>query len=513
MQEKIDIPDLDQINDLATAKFLLKHVVAALEAQTRALEAQTQTIEQLRLELSELKRSLFGQKSERVVPIDREISRHRRKRESEQERAERLAKSKAKRDERRAKRRERVPTEVIEHPVVADACNQCGASLEGAASVADEVSEEYEYVPAQVVRREHHRHRIVCACGTFHYGEPPQRVVEGGRYGPGLHAHVVVSKCADSIPLDRLARRLRRNGAPTPKSTLCDLFHRSAELLEPIADRVLALVAASSHINADETSIRVQKKDECRRAYFWDFIAPDEAGHTLVAYRFSPSRSGETPIDVLGESTGVLQVDGYTGYNQVTTPNKRTRAGCWAHARRKFFAAFEHTPDQARHALDLIRQLYEVEYEAAELDVLGRDRHKALRRAKSGQILTTFYEWAESERDKHRPKSALGLALRYAINQRDSLERFIDDPKIRLDNNIAEQHLRLIALGRKNFLFLGNNDAGRNLAVLQTLVSTCLANKVNPQAYLADVLLRIADHPRRDIDALLPWNWAQESAA
>ena len=513
MEENIDIPDLEQIHDLATAKFLLKHVVAALEAQTRALEAQTRTIEELRHEIGELKRALFGKKSERVVPVEREISARQRREETPEQRAARMAEAQRKRDDRRTQRRKAVPTEVVEHPVVEEMCDACGASLDDAASVADEVSEEYEYVPARIVRREHHRQRVVCACGAFHYGEVPKRVIEGGLYGPGLHAHVVVSKCADSMPLDRLSRRVRRAGAPLSRSTLCDLFHRSAELLAPLADRILALVAESSHINADETSIRVQDKKVCRRAYLWDFIATDDAGHTLVAYRFSADRSGETPIRVLGQSTGVLQVDGYTGYNQVTTPEKRTRAGCWAHARRKFFDAIEQTPDQAQHALDLIRGLYEVEYEAAGNGALGSERHAALRRTRSRALLRSFYRWAEDERAKHRPTSPLGVAIRYAINQRASLERFIEDPKIRLDNNIAEQHLRLIALGRKNFLFLGHDDAGRNLAVLQTLVSTCIANDVNPQAYLADVLMRVAEHPHRELDALLPWRWASETRA
>ncbi len=506
MEEVIDIPELDEVNDLATAKFLLKHVV-------RALEAQTQTLEVLRHEIADLKRALFGQKSERVVPVDREIRARQRAEETDEDRAAREQEARDKRNERRGKRRASLATEVVEHPVAVESCEACGASLAEAAQVADEISEEYEFVPARVIRREHHRHRVVCACGQFHCEQAPTPVIEGGLYGPGLHAHVVVSKCADSIPLDRLARRLRRAGAPLPKSTLCDLFHRTAELVAPLSARVLDLVAQASHINADETSVRVQSKKVCRRAYLWDFISTDEQGHTLVAYRYSPSRSGQTPVEVLGDSTGVLQVDGYTGYNQVTTPDKRTRAGCWAHARRKFFDALESKPDEANHAIDLIRQLYEHEYEAAGLDILGSDKHRALRRTKSRAVVGAFYEWSESEVDKHRPKSPLAKALRYAINQREALQRFLDDPKIRLDNNIAEQHLRLIALGRKNFLFVGNDEAGGNLATLQTLVSTCIANDVNPQSYLADVLMRIADHPQSEIDALLPWRWAATQAA
>lgn len=506
MEERIDIPDLDAVQDLGTAKFLLKYIVAAAESQSKTIEKLTLTIEQLTQKITELERALFGQKSERVVPVDREIAKKQRETETPEEAEARKAKARARREARKEKRRETSTTEVIVH-ATPETCSRCGLSLEDADDLADEVSEEYEYVPAQVVRREHRRQRKVCSCGCFAIGAAPARVVEGGLYGPGLHAHVAVAKCADSIPLDRQARAFKRAGVPLSKSTLCDLFHRDAELLGLLASRALELVVAASHVNADETSLKVQQKNECRRAFVWTFIAKDDAGHMMVAYRFSPDRSGETPIDVLGESTGVLQVDGYTGYNQVTTPDKRERAGCWSHARRKFFEARATAPDEANHAIELIRGIYEVEYAAAEKEILGTDKHRSLRTTKSRAIVNELYDWATAQKEKQRPKSPLGVALRYLINQRQTLERFLDDPKIRLDNNIAEQHLRLIALGRKNFLFVGHDEAGANLATLQTLVSSCLANEVNPQAYLTDVLRRIDSTPRAELDSLLPWNW------
>ncbi len=169
---------------------------------------------------------------------------------------------------------------------------------------------------------------------------------------------------------------------------------------------------------------------------------------------------------MLGESTGVLQVDGYTGYNQVTTPKKRKRAGCWAHARRKYFEAITTKPDEAHHAIDLIREIYEVEYVAAEKSILGTEKHRALRTTQSRAKVDALMQWAEDQKPKHNPQGPLGKALKYTLNQRRPLERFLDDPKVRLDNNIAEQHLRLIALGRKNFLFVGHDEAGRNLATL-----------------------------------------------
>jgi transposase len=513
MEESFDIPDLDQINDLGSAKFMLGLLLKSSNQQAQTISNLSATIDQLRHELAEMSRALFGQKSERVVPVDREIARRVRAAETPEQVAERVAKSKAKRDGKREKRRDETPTEVVEHPVEALNCEGCGASLEHADALADEVTEEFEFVPMRVIRREHRRQRLVCSCGCFAKGSLPIRVVEGCLYGPGLHAHVVVAKCVYSTPLDRQARGFKAAGVPLSKSSLCDAFHRAAQALAPLADEILRQVAGSSHINADETSIKVQSVRECRRGFMWDFIAKNDSFQTLVAYRYSPNRSGHTPIEVLGDSTGVLQVDGYTGYNKVTTPEKRDRAGCWAHARRKFFAALETTPELAEHAIDLIRQIYEVEYEAAENDFLGSEKHRALRNTKSRKLVDEFMAWATEQKTQQRPKSPLGVALTYVVNQKKTLELFLNDPKIRLDNNVAEQHLRLIALGRKNFLFVGNDEAGRNLATLQTLVSTCLANDINPQSYLTDVLLRIQDHPQSKIVELLPWNWAAEPSS
>lgn len=379
----------------------------------------------------------FLVRSPSVPDLKRDLNASQKKKETPEERAKRLERSKEKREKTRQSRRDETPTEIVEHAIVETECAQCGGSLEAADDLSPEVSEEYEYVPARVIRREHHRERKVCKCGCFAIAAAPERLVEGGLYGPGLHAHVVIAKCADSLPLDRQARAFSRAHVPLSKSTLCDLFHRSAEVLSPLSQRILELIASSSHVNADETSLKVQATGECRRAFVWDFIATHD-NHTMVAYRFSADRSGQTPIKVLGDSTGVLQVDGFTGYNQVTTPDKRERAGCWAHARRKYFGALDSAPDEAQWAIDKIREIYEVEYLAAEKKVIGKPQHLTLRKAKSKELVEELMTWADDQKPKHRPKSPLGAALTYTLNQRKSLERFLTDPKIRLDNNTSD---------------------------------------------------------------------------
>jgi len=506
MEESFDIPDLDSVQDLATAKFLLEIVSRAAAQQSETIAQLTATIELLREELAEFKRALLGPKTERVVPVDREIRKKARENETPEEREARLERTRQQRAAAKEKRRESLESQTVEHPVD-DMCQQCGLSLEGAGVLEPEVSEEYEYVPPRVIRRIHRRQRKVCTCGCFAIGDAPVRVVDGCIYGPGLHAHVVIAKCLDSIPLERQSRTFARVDVPMSPSSLCDQFHRGAALMQPIAQRILELIAGSSHVNADETSIKVQDKGECRRCYVWDFIATDDDGHMMVAYRFSADRSGATPVEVLGQTTGVLQVDGYTGYNHVTTPDTRSRAGCWSHARRKFFHAIATSPDEAHTAIDFIREFYEVEYDAVGRKILGTERHLALRRTITRDAVDRFYEWVAGVQTRARPKSKLGEALTYVTNQRAALELFLDDAKVALDNNVSERQLRLIALGRKNFLFVGNESAGANLAINQTIVSTCVANGLNPFDYYADVLIRIQTHPASALDELLPWNW------
>jgi transposase len=287
---------------------------------------------------------------------------------------------------------------------------------------------------------------------------------------------------------------------------MTELFHRAGELLRPLAARILALVAASDVVLADETSmpmqstIRLEKKP--KRTYLWTFVSGN-----FVAYRFSPSRSGATPREVLGGTKGTLVVDAYTGYNAVTGVDGRTRAGCLAHARRKFFDALGSHPD-AQVALDAIRDVYRIEHEAKERGVARTAEHLAMRQTRSKPILDKLHTWLVEKKDSYLPKGGMGSAIRYALDNWTELTRFLEDVHVPPDNNRSEAALRVAALGRKNFLFVGHEDAGDNVATLYTLVGTCEAHGVNPFEYIRDVLLRVSTHPASDIDALLPHRWA-----
>lgn len=364
----------------------------------------------------------------------------------------------------------------------------------------------YEYVPAQIIAHHHVRETVACPCGEYvKTAEVPLKWVEKCQYAPSLVAHLIVAKCADSIPLYRLEKDFDRIGLPLSRSTMTDLFHRAAELLAPLVARLLALIRAAEIVRADETSKKVMAQGHCRTGFIWTFRA--RIPEPLIAYVFAPDRSGETPKQVLGGSKGTLVVDGYTGYNSVLDVDGRTRAGCHAHMRRHFFDALPSAPDEARKALDFILGLYRVEHEALEVGIVGTAEHLTLRRTKSAPVRDAFKAWIDEMKMQHPPKSPLGEALRYATNQWEHMGRFFDDARIPLDNNESEAALRRVALGRKNFLFVGNDAAGANLAGLYSLVATCEANGINPLDYLADVLERVSTHPASRIDELLPHQW------
>ncbi len=497
--ETISLDVGDEVNGAEApppTKALLHKLWELVRGLQSIVEELRQTITQLRAENAELKRALFGRKSERqrIPPLKPGGSRPKGSaKKSGQAKRQQNALGKA-----------ALPAEDIIHEPQPDQlhCPICGGSE--FADLGFEDSYEYEYRPASVVRRRHRRRKKTCRCGGHIVTAPaPTRVVDGGDFGPGLYAHTVVSKCADSLPLHRLAARFKREGVPLSRSTLTDMFHRSAELLTPLWRRLLEIVAADLYVNADETPLRVLHEKACRTGYIWTFIA-----ERVTAYVFSPSRSGETPLQVLGGTQGSLQVDAYSGYNKVCVPEGRTRAGCLAHSRRYFYKALAGgTAAEAQHAIEVIRAVYAVEYEAAELDVLGTPHHLALRKQKSKPLMDEWLVWLKQQQPLHAPKSPMGAAITYAINNWAALTRFLEDAHIRLDNNISEGRLRKIALGRKNFLFVGHDVAGEHLAILQSLVATCEACGLDPQAYLTDVLIRIATHPARAIDELLPMNW------
>lgn len=497
MSDALDIDAL--VADLdPTAKV----VVAVLQQQNQQLLAitqqQSQQIAALTTEVAALRQALFGRKSEVMPDIRRRPppATPEEAAEREQERLKKRAKGRA--------RQKALPVQerVLDVPKAQRVCPTCaGTDLHELGEGL--VTEQIEYVPAQLVRLRFVRRKYACRCGEgIVTAAPPPTVGEGVMYGPGLHAQVAVAKCADSLPLYRQAKAMKRAGVGIGRSSLGDVFHRTAEALKPLYDRLVEQVALASHVSADETPLPVQKKGGCHRGFVWTFIA----GKTIV-YTYSRTRSGKTPLRILGDSEGVLQVDGYSGYNTVSTPSNRTRAGCWAHVRRYFFKALETAKTDANEAMNRVGKLYGIERTVQEKKLTGSAAHLGLRETESRPIVTALFKWLVERQSHHPPKSPMGKAITYALNQRASLEVFLSDASVAIDNNASERALRVVAVGRKNFLFAGNDGGATNLAILQTMVSSAQSYGLNPFKYLRDVLVRLDSHPNSQIDDLLPEHW------
>lgn len=504
--------------------------VEKLDASAQALfaivwqinEDQAAQIAALTAQVDKLQQMLFGSRSEKIPSVQSEVRRSLEFEElglsalgladdaTEEEIAaarkkERRKRGRAKSEPQRRKRKadlSKLPV-VREQVRVADDELPAGMSREDFEVVGEgTIVRRVEHVREHLVVTEYVLETLKARRGeTIIKATAPVGVVDGGLWAPSLHAKVIVDKCVDAMPFYRQERSLGRAGFSVARSVLCSMFHRAAELLEPIYRRLVGLACEHPYVHADETRLRIGEPNNARTGWVWTVLCEE-----IVAYVFSETRAAETPNHLLSGSKGVLIVDGYAGYNGVVGDGGRTRAGCWAHARRKFFDALKTEP-RAREVLDMIVLLYRIERRAADRELLGTEVHRGMRDQLSRAIVSDINAWVDAHRGTAVPKSPFGAALEFAYNQRNALEQFLDDPNIPLDNNVAERALRAIAVGRKNYLFVGHAAGGHNLAVLQTLCHTCQLHDVNPYEYIQDVLVRISSHPARRIDELLPQHW------
>jgi len=492
------LSDIDRV--LADLDPSVRAVVAPIVLVLRAL------IEGLQLELArkdarieQLLRTIYGRKSEHVPDPKREARKRAASKRTPEEREE------ARQEAREKSRKKRAELPVVEKTIpVPDedrVCRACGGTDMRPLGEGD-VSEQVEFIPARTVRIRWVREKLACACGECVItAPPPPQVREGGLYGPNFHAQVVVAKTCDAMPLHRQAKALAREGCQVNPTQLGAMFHRVADQVEPIYKAIGAAVPEAAHVCADETTQPVLEKGGTRKGWMWTFIIP-----AAIFFTFDPTRAAKVPDRVLGKSGGVLQVDGYSGYNTVTVPEKRRRAGCWSHGRRKLFECRESHGHVVDPILDEIGKLFDVEVAAADRGIYGTDAHLALRQAESRPVVDRIFELLRDAQGRAGPRSTLGEALAYTVNQEAALRVFLTDPKVAVDNNVSERALRIVALLRKNALFVGHDEAGQNLAMLLTIVATCQLHGVEPRRYLADVIVRV-NEPGVTVDDLLPWNW------
>jgi transposase len=467
-----------------------------LAAQSEQLKVVLARVDQMEHKLALATKQIIGPKSERMPTPEQEAK----KKEGHQ--PSRGGYTNPKKRKENAEALASLPTTVVPHPIPVSErrCPHCGEEVRPIGG--GDKSVEYEWVPGHLERRLHVVDVGRCPCKQ-HYarGSAPVRVQEGCLYGPAFLAKLAVDKCADSTPIYRVEKAMRRAGVPISRSTMNDLVLLAGDTLTPLWCAARDEMRMDEHVQADETSCRTQTRGG--RSFVWTFLSKQ---HTV--YVFSESRSGDTAKDILGGTTGWLTIDGYTGYNVVTDVEGRDRTGCWSHSRRYLFDALPTAPE-AREGLDIILDLFMVERDAQEAGVVGTAEHLNLRMLRSVPVLDRLRAWRDKMTPLFEPPSPMGVALRYMTKQWERLSGFLEDARVPIHNNASEAALRIIALMRKNSLFFGNERAARRFMVLYSLIATCERHDVNPEVYLADVLIRLQDHPRDRVAELLPHRWKQ----
>lgn len=401
----------------------------------------------------------------------------------------------------------------VEVPPAARTCADCGCAMK---RIGEDVTRRLEYVPAHFVEHEYHLDKYACGrCkeGVTTAPGPPQ-VLERSAADASLLAHLVVSKFADHTPLHRLSRIYARSGAELPVSTLADWTAGVADLVAPLVERLAARVRAASIVRTDATGLRVldpQSAANIQRGSIWAYIGDDRD----VLFRYTPTGDGATgPWEFLKGRTGYIQADAATVFDRLFDGQVATaiELGCWSHARRRL-VALQDTDYRVAYPLKLIGRLYRIEH-LADARQLRPEARAQLRQERSTSVLERLQRWFLGTRASEPPSTDLGKAAGYALNHWAALTRFVADGRVSLDNNLCEQQLRDIALGRKNYLFAGSHDAARRAAVLYSLMRTCAQYGVPPLLYLTDVLGKLArGWATARLEELLPHRWRVPDAA
>jgi transposase len=514
----------------------LDDAVAALEgARLEAARAQAARlaleieIEELKLKIEKMRRERFGPSSERATRLDQLVLAL----EDLQESAAEMDAAAEQRDAAapdmpptrvaalaRAKPARRpLPEHLPRERVLVPGPTQCACCGGGLRKLGEIVTESLERVPARWFVRQTVRETFTCAaCETISETPAPFHAIPRGRAGPGLLAEIVVGKFGLHLPLTRQSRVFTDEGVPLDVSTLCDWVGAVAAAMAPLASRIAEHVMGAERLHVDDTPVPVLARGKTRTGRLWTVVRDDRpfAGEAPPAalYFYSPDRKGEHPQAILGSFAGILQADAYSGFGALYAPGRPTgaaqEAACWAHARRPFFKLAElKTAPIAAEAVRRIDEIFAIERE-----INGRppDERRCVRQARSRPLVEELGRWLRAQQDRVSAKSETGKALSYMLKRWPSFTRYLEDGRICLTNNAAERAIRGIAVGRRNWTFAGSDVGGHRAAAMYTLIETCRLNEVDPRAWLAEVLQRLAAHPARQIDELLPWTWKARQA-
>ena len=509
---------------LATAKIPsdpaeLRAFAASLQNE---LYAKTLHVEKLKAQLALLKRARYGRSSEKIEGEIEQLELligdlEEGGAESNERRHAPPAPSSARR-ERSSPVRRPLPGHLLRDRVeheAACACPSCGGTV--LTTIGTDEREVLEYVPSHFKVIVHVRPKVSCrACETIMQPPMPSLPIERGLPGPGLLAHVLVSKYCDHLPLYRQSGIYARDGVEIDRSTLAEWVGHMAFLFDPLAQSIARHVRNGAAIHADDTPVPVLDpgRGKTRTGRLWVAVRDERPWGSCVPpaafYLYAPDRKAERAEALLGECRGYLHADAYAGFNSLYKPvsgkARLTEVACWAHARRQIFEVHADTASPAAWLLlQKIGELF-----AIEADISGRppEERLAVRAARSAPMLAALRAEFEAARSKVSDKSSFAKALRYALTRWDALERYTTDGRLDICNNAAERAIRPLALGRKNWLFAGSDSGGERAAKMYTLIETAKLNGLDPEAYLRAVITRIADHPIKRIDEMLPWNIA-----
>jgi transposase len=500
----------------------------AAEAKARNLEAEvrvrTLLIEQMKFTIAKLKHEQYGPSSERASVLE-QLELELADLEADAAEAETVAQMAVERakaekieirpfERRRPARRplpEHLPRERVVYPAPAT-CSCCGGDR--LRKIGEDMTETLELVPRQWKVIQHVREKFSCrACEAIAQPPAPFHPISRGRAGPRLLAHILFAKYGLHLPLNRQSTTYAHEGVALDVSTLADWVGAAAATLMPLAEAIKAHVLAGERIHADDTTVPVLAKGKTRTGRVWTYVRDDRpfAGHAPPAalFFYSPDRTGVHPETHLAGYAGLMQADAYAGFNRLYEASRKPgpiiEVGCWAHARRKFFeiARLKKAPI-ATEAVAQIDELFAIE---REINGLAADQRKAVRNERSRPLVEALHAFLQERRAKLSGKSETAKAIDYSLKRWQVFTCFLDDGRLCMSNNAAERELRAVALGRKDWTFAGSDEGGRRAAAIYTLIQTAKLNSLDPQAWLADVLVRLPDHPASKVTDLLPWTW------
>lgn len=472
-------------------------------------------IEQLQAELEWFRRQMFGQKSEKMpvaspeqpdVFADSEDAPAADEGEADDDACTVAAHTRHKHGRRDLSACDDLPvSKHIVHDMSADEkiCPCCGKQKK---QLPSKVSYQVGMTRPQMYRIEHERLQYGCPdCCDAHIvtASKPMALVERCMADASLLSYVAVSKYADHLPLHRQQVMLQRLGIGLTRWTLCNWLMRMGEQLSVLAEEMLRLVRACRHIHVDETTFPVLAPGKTSKSYVWSIVGGRDAPY--VVYQFTPGRGRAGPLAFLAGFKGILQTDAYIVYKKVSATMRVPWAACWAHVRRNFVDTFKSTRcAAAKEAIDMIRELYMVEREAT---MLSDTQRRALRREKARPVIRDFFKWLAEQQFKFLPKSPMGEAVAYALNIRKQLLVYLRYGFVGIDNNPVERALRPVVVGRKNYLFAGNETGGKTAAVFYSLIESAKRHGLNVADYLEDIIRRLPSHPAQRLRELLPDQW------